>query len=126
MYLSSYLVLVLHNCVRIQKKQGPEIFINYTCFLEYNNTGKFATLFLIFFFVESIIVGDAGRSWIEKAYQRAKEQAKEEGRDLEDVVVERWGVRMIENLFLLFIHPVEEENHYEQFQGFKRNDGAWI
>eukprot|EP00794_Sanderia_malayensis_P018404 gene18404-20259_t len=35
--------------------------------------------------------GDAGRSWIEKAYQRAKEQAKDEGRDLEEVVVERWG-----------------------------------
>ena len=36
--------------------------------------------------------GDSGNSWIQKAFQRAKEQAKDEGRDLEEVVAERWGV----------------------------------
>eukprot|EP00112_Aurelia_sp_Birch-Aquarium-sp1_P024827 Seg800.10 transcript_id=Seg800.10/GoldUCD/mRNA.D3Y31 product="CWF19-like protein 2" protein_id=Seg800.10/GoldUCD/D3Y31 len=36
-------------------------------------------------------VGDSGRSWIQKAYERAKEQAGEQGRSLEDVVSERFG-----------------------------------
>jgi len=36
-------------------------------------------------------VGDAGLSWVKKAYERAKEQAEEQGRSLEDVVAERFG-----------------------------------
>uniref|UniRef100_T1JI23 Cwf19-like C-terminal domain-containing protein n=1 Tax=Strigamia maritima TaxID=126957 RepID=T1JI23_STRMM len=44
-------------------------------------------------------VGDKGLSWITRAYQRAKEQAKEEGRSLEDVAAERWGsLQKLENL----------------------------
>jgi len=41
-------------------------------------------------------VGDAGLSWVKKAYERAKEQAEEQGRSLEDVVAERFGVRLFE------------------------------
>uniref|UniRef100_T2MCE1 CWF19-like protein 2 n=1 Tax=Hydra vulgaris TaxID=6087 RepID=T2MCE1_HYDVU len=37
-------------------------------------------------------VGDGGKSWIQKAYERSKLQAEEEGIPLEDVVAERWGV----------------------------------
>ena len=29
---------------------------------------------------------------MKKAYERAKQQAEEQGRSLEDVVAERWGV----------------------------------
>ncbi|ODN06629.1 CWF19-like protein 2 [Orchesella cincta] len=36
-------------------------------------------------------IGDGGLSWLRKAFLRAKEQAKEEGRTLEEVVSERWG-----------------------------------
>ena len=36
--------------------------------------------------------GDGGISWLKKAYQRCEEKAKEEGRSLEDVAAERWGV----------------------------------
>lgn len=34
---------------------------------------------------------DAG--WLHRALQRAREQAKTEGRTLEEVAAERWGVR---------------------------------
>ena len=37
-------------------------------------------------------VGDGGRSWIHKAYERAKQQAEEDGIPLEDIVTRRWGV----------------------------------
>jgi hypothetical protein len=37
-------------------------------------------------------VGDAGLSWLKKSYQRCVEQAKEEGRPLEELAAERWGV----------------------------------
>jgi len=37
-------------------------------------------------------VTDGGLYWLRKSYQRAKEQAREEGRSLEEVAVERWGV----------------------------------
>lgn len=37
------------------------------------------------------VVGDAGLSWLRKSYQRCVEQAKEEGRPLEELAAERWG-----------------------------------
>lgn len=36
-------------------------------------------------------IGDGGRSWIHKAYERAKQQAKEDGIPLEEIVAKRWG-----------------------------------
>uniref|UniRef100_A0A2P2KGG9 Nucleic acid binding protein n=1 Tax=Rhizophora mucronata TaxID=61149 RepID=A0A2P2KGG9_RHIMU len=39
----------------------------------------------------SALVGDGGASWRLKALKRAREQAAREGRQLEDVVEERWG-----------------------------------
>ncbi|XP_075214569.1 CWF19-like protein 2 [Lycorma delicatula] len=36
-------------------------------------------------------VGDHGVEWLKRALHRAKEQAANEGRQLEDVVTERWG-----------------------------------
>lgn len=41
----------------------------------------------------SPMIGDGGLNYLRKAFIRAKEQAAEEGRSLEDVVSERWGVR---------------------------------
>jgi len=40
----------------------------------------------------SAVVGDGGLQWLKKAYQRAVEQSKAEGRSLEDIATERWGV----------------------------------
>lgn len=37
-------------------------------------------------------VGDSGLSWLRKSYQRCVQQAEEEGRPLEELAAERWGV----------------------------------
>ena len=37
-------------------------------------------------------VGDSGLTWLRKSYQRCVEQAREEGRPLEELAAERWGV----------------------------------
>ena len=42
-------------------------------------------------------IGDGGRSWIVRAYKRAVEQAKDEGRSLEEIACERWG--SLENFY---------------------------
>uniref|UniRef100_A0A1B6LZF2 CWF19-like protein 2 n=1 Tax=Graphocephala atropunctata TaxID=36148 RepID=A0A1B6LZF2_9HEMI len=39
----------------------------------------------------AVTVGDQGVAWLRKALQRAKEQAAEQRRSLEEVVAERWG-----------------------------------
>lgn len=38
-------------------------------------------------------MNDGGLSWLQKNYQRMKEQAEREQRSLNDVVAERYGVR---------------------------------
>lgn len=38
-------------------------------------------------------MNDGGLSWLRKSYQRMKEQAEREDRDLADLVVQRYGVR---------------------------------
>ena len=40
------------------------------------------------------VAGDGGASWLRRAYQRCVEQAKEEGRSLEDIAAERYGVSL--------------------------------
>jgi len=42
--------------------------------------------------VASNVAGDGGLMWLKRAFQRAKEQAKEEGKPLEEIVSMRWGV----------------------------------
>mgnify|MGYP006892775260 CR=1 FL=1 len=37
-------------------------------------------------------VGDAGLDWHRRAYERCKQQAKEENRSLNEIVSERYGV----------------------------------
>nr|KAG5705361.1 hypothetical protein BaRGS_011133 [Batillaria attramentaria] len=38
-----------------------------------------------------VAAGDGGLSWLRKAYDRCKQQAKDEGRSLEDIAAERYG-----------------------------------
>ena len=38
------------------------------------------------------VAGDGGVSWLRKSYQRCVERAKEEGRSLEDIASEQYGV----------------------------------
>ena len=64
------------------------IFYSNLHFLLFTRDDKLST-----FMLERQVVGDSGRSWIQKAYERAKEQAEEQGRSLEGVVTERFGVR---------------------------------
>jgi hypothetical protein len=40
-------------------------------------------------------VGDHGLDWLQRALKRTKEQAANEGRNVEEVAAERWGVRRI-------------------------------
>lgn len=40
------------------------------------------------------VVEDAGLSWLQKSYQRMKEQAEREKRNFEEIVAERYGVRI--------------------------------
>lgn len=37
-------------------------------------------------------MGDQGVGWLRRALKRTEEQAAEEGRSVEDVAAERWGV----------------------------------
>ncbi len=39
--------------------------------------------------------GDAGASWWRKAYQRCVEAAKDQGRPLEEIAAERYGVTSV-------------------------------
>lgn len=39
------------------------------------------------------VVGDAGLEWHRRAFERCKQQAKDEQRSLNDIVSERYGVR---------------------------------
>lgn len=43
-------------------------------------------------------MNDGGLSWLQKNYQRMKEQAEREQRSLNDVVAERYGVRTRHNM----------------------------
>lgn len=48
-------------------------------------------------------MNDGGLSWLRKSYQRMKEQAERENRSLDDLVVERYGVRIDATLQLLHV-----------------------
>ena len=37
-------------------------------------------------------VGDGGAGWLRRQFKRAKEMAEEQGRSIEDLAAERWGV----------------------------------
>ena len=41
-------------------------------------------------------------AWLKKALQRAKEQALDENRSLEEVAAERWGVSKLSSLYNYF------------------------
>lgn len=45
------------------------------------------------FIPAGLVVNDGGLSWLRKSYQRMKQQAEREQRNLSDVVAERYGVR---------------------------------
>jgi len=44
-----------------------------------------------------IAAGDGGADWWQRAHQRCVEQAKEQGKTLEDVAADRYGVNMLLN-----------------------------
>lgn len=43
-------------------------------------------------------VGDSGLAWLRRSYQRCVEQAREEGRSVEELAAERWGVSYFNTL----------------------------
>ena len=51
----------------------------------------------------STSVGDGGYSWLKKAYYRIQEQAQSEGRSMEEVAVERWGVIIFLCMYILYM-----------------------
>ncbi|CAL8111702.1 unnamed protein product [Orchesella dallaii] len=65
-------------------------------------------------------IGDGGLSWLRKAFIRAKEQAKEEGRTLEEVVSDRWG--SLEK-FLGMLEAAENKAKERERGGGMRNSG---
>ena len=68
----------------------------------------------------SAIAGDGGVSWLQKAYQRCVERAKEEGLSLEDVAAEQYGASfndtdihlfcILISLFLRNFYPLRTEH----------------
>ena len=56
------------------------------------------------------LLGNAGHSfssaWLKRAYQRAKDEAEEEGKSLADIVAKRYGV----SLFFWSIYRVSSSN----------------
>lgn len=48
-------------------------------------------------------VGDAGLDWHRRAYERCKQQAKDEQRPLNDIVSERYGVSSSYKNIILFL-----------------------
>uniref|UniRef100_A0AAQ5YYU4 CWF19-like protein 2 n=1 Tax=Amphiprion ocellaris TaxID=80972 RepID=A0AAQ5YYU4_AMPOC len=52
------------------------------------------------------VVNDGGLSWLRKSYQRMKEQAERERRSLNDVVAERYGVRILKRWLPSHIHTL--------------------
>ena len=40
-------------------------------------------------------IGDGGVAWLKQAFRRCQEQAKEEGRSLEELAAHRWGVSTV-------------------------------
>lgn len=66
-------------------------------------TRTFEIFFAICNFISSYsiisVLNSAGnRKWFKRAYERAKQQAEDEGRSLTDVAAERWGVYYIHDL----------------------------
>ena len=73
---------------------NPQLSVDLLTFTKEIFNGKRHFLCSELIFVNAgVNIGDGGRSWIEKAYERAVQQAKEEGVPLEDIVKKRWGVR---------------------------------
>ena len=50
-------------------------------------------------------VGDAGLDWHRRAFERCKQQAKEEQRSLNEIVSERYGVSSSDNIHLFQSFP---------------------
>lgn len=57
-------------------------------------------------------MNDGGLSWLRKSYQRMKEQAEREHRDLADLVVERYGVRIDATLQLSHVPGLIMPRHH--------------
>ena len=57
------------------------------------------------------IAGDGGLGWLKKSLKRCEQQAEEQGRTLDEVAAERYGVR-IELLFFIEFEKLYDEKIY--------------
>ena len=103
--LVKYINLFFQNASRLSAYQFLKVHLIMHCLQPMCLKWKFhviPSILAIFLTIVPLIdrtdrkVGDAGLSWVKKAYERAKEQAEEQGRSLEDVVAERFGVGLFE------------------------------
>ncbi|XP_028400015.1 CWF19-like protein 2 [Dendronephthya gigantea] len=76
---------------------------------------------------EKVVSTGGNRAWFKRAYERAKQQAEDEGRSLEDVAAERWG--SLEKLKSLANGEVvnsrerkSNENHERQAQRHRKDN----
>ncbi|XP_067013384.2 CWF19-like protein 2 [Anabrus simplex] len=70
-------------------------------------------------------VGDGGANWLRRALERAKQQAADEGRSVEDVAAERWGsLKKLESLIEEAENRTRHQrpNHREQNQYRRRGE----
>ncbi|KAI8495426.1 hypothetical protein Bbelb_268810 [Branchiostoma belcheri] len=69
----------------------------------------------------TVSVFDGGADWLRRQYRRAKEQAEEEGRPLEDIVEQRWG--SLEKFQQMLAAAEEKEREQRSSQGGERDRG---
>lgn len=73
----------------------------------------------------NINIGDGGRSWIEKAYQRAIQQSQDEGIPLEEIVNKRWGSMAKLNALLKSANRSQKSTTEKASSGWRKGDSKY-